>query len=230
MQKLPRRTTGDAVQAVVKAVAGAVPIGGSALTGLLETVFAPPLERRRDKWLGELAEVVERLESELGPGSAALLAGNEAFISAAIQATQIAYRTHQDAKLHALKCAVFNSATLDDVSEDRQAVFLRIVDELTPSHLRVLSLYSKPETWLRVPDYPDDGWGRSAPSDAIFPLVPSLDSDPEFYEQIARDLQTRGLVKQGLLTHFKILKGGTVDPKTTEFGEALLLFIAESTT
>lgn len=50
MKNPPERTTGDTVHAVFKSIASAVPTAGGPLSVLLETLFAPPIERRKKTW------------------------------------------------------------------------------------------------------------------------------------------------------------------------------------
>lgn len=79
MDKPPEKTKGDAAHAVTKAVAGMVPVAGSALTVMLETILAPPLERRREKWFQKLAEAVTELQGRLENFSPKTLSNNEVF-------------------------------------------------------------------------------------------------------------------------------------------------------
>ncbi len=57
----------------------------------METVFAPPLERRREEWFKELADVTTELQQKVEGLTAENLSKNELFISVAAQATQIAH-------------------------------------------------------------------------------------------------------------------------------------------
>jgi len=220
----PNRTGADVTHAVIKAVVGAVPYAGSALSVLMETVFAPPVERRRELWLRSLAQAVDELQRIHGL-TAEALSDNDSFISAAVQATQIALRSHQDEKLQALQAAVVSAGSPHAPADTRQSVYLRLVDELTPAHLRILALYDKPEDWLTVPDHPDDGWGRSAPSNEIFARVPELENDQQFYELLVQDLQNRGLVVRHLLTDFRIIRRDVVERRTTQFARDFLAYV-----
>jgi hypothetical protein len=60
------------------------------------------------------------------------------FLSAMIQATQSAERTHRKEKLDALRNAVLNIALGHKPSEDLQAIFLNLVDSFAPVHIEVL--------------------------------------------------------------------------------------------
>ena len=163
MNTLPNRSAGDAAHAVAKAVAGMVPVAGSALTVLLETVLAPPLERRREKWFQMLGAAVEQLQETVEGLSPEALSTNEVFVTVVAQATQVALRTHQDEKLNALKAAVLNSGLPNPPADDLQLMYVRFVDELSPWHIHVLDLFSGPERWMQRHGVNYPGWGMGGP-------------------------------------------------------------------
>jgi len=69
------------------------------------------------------------------------LGENAAFVTTALQATQIALRTHQEEKLEALRNAVVNSASDRSLDDDTRSIFLTFVDAFTPTHLRILKYF-----------------------------------------------------------------------------------------
>ena len=70
------------------------------------------------------------------------LRDNEQFVSAMIQATQSAAKTHRKEKLEALRNAVVNIALGHKQIEDLQAIFLKHVDSFTPVHLELFRFFS----------------------------------------------------------------------------------------
>jgi hypothetical protein len=64
------------------------------------------------------------------------------------QATDVALRTHLDAKREALRNAVVNAALPSAPSSEQQAEFLRLVETLSPTHLRLLRLYDNPRAYF----------------------------------------------------------------------------------
>jgi hypothetical protein len=60
--------------------------------------------------------------------------------AAIVAAAQAAIRTHQEEKREALRLAVLNVATSGIEGADERTVFVRFIDELTPTHLRMLRL------------------------------------------------------------------------------------------
>src|SRR5258707_556352 len=72
-----------------------------------------------------------------------------AFVTTALQATQIAVRTRQEEKLNALRNALVNSALAGAPDETIQQIFLNHVDSPTAWRLRVLAFLCDPSTVLK---------------------------------------------------------------------------------
>mgnify|MGYP001277090169 CR=1 FL=1 len=227
MDPLPTAKPSDAAHAVAKAVAGMVPGAGSALQVLMETVLAPPLERRKTRWLQQLAETVSELEMSVTGLTPEVLSQNEMFITAAAQATLLSLRTHQEEKLRALRNAVRHAALPNAPAEDLQLMFLRYVDELTPWHLRLLAYFQNPPLWMKRYGISDPGIHMGGPASHLEHCFPELHGKQEQYRQIVRDLQQRGLLQDGNFLNVMMTSSGIVAGRTTEFGNAFLSYIGE---
>ena len=70
------------------------------------------------------------------------LVTHEAFISAALQASQAAIRTHERQKLDALRNAVVNVAAGRSPDADTTTFFLTLVDALSATHLELLKYFA----------------------------------------------------------------------------------------
>ena len=79
--------------------------------------------------------------AEVGSLTCSRVLANEHFVSAMIQATQSATKTHRKEKLEALRNAVLNVALGHSPAGDLQAIFLNLVDSFTPVHLEVLRYF-----------------------------------------------------------------------------------------
>src|SRR5262245_49553630 len=108
-----------AARAAISLVPG---FGGPALE-FFNSVIAPPIERRRDKWFEEVAGALNDLYTRFDvlPQT---LAKNEGFISTLLTASQIAIRTHEQVKLDALRNAIKNSALNISAAGAREHVYL----------------------------------------------------------------------------------------------------------
>jgi hypothetical protein len=226
MNDLPtKKSAGDFAHGVGRAVTSIVPFAGGPLQVLFENLFTPPIERRKQAWLQQLADVVNEVESRVAELKPERLAENEVFVTVAMQASQIALRNHQQEKLEALRNAVLNAALPNPPQEDEQMIFLRLIDQLTPWHLKVLSVFDDPVQWMTRHSVANPGWGTGGPSAVLEHCLPELRGQRETYDQIARDLQVEGLLGQGQFLHVTMTGGGMVGSRTTNRGKRFIRFI-----
>jgi len=68
------------------------------------------------------------------------LAGNDLFTDSEVMATRTVEHAHQAEKIEALRNAVLNSAAPGAPDADTQAIMLTLVDQFTPTHLRLVTL------------------------------------------------------------------------------------------
>jgi hypothetical protein len=227
MDKPPKnKSAGDIGREIGKAIVSAVPVAGGPLQVLFENVFAAPLEKRKQVWLEQLAEVVAELQQKVEGLTPERLANDEAFVTVAMQASQIAIRNHQREKLEALRNAVLNSALPNPPEEDERIIFLRLIDQLTPWHLRILSLLSGPEQWMARNNVQNPGWSAGGVSTVIEHCFPDLRGKRDIYDQIVRDLQAEGLVGQGQFLHVTMTGRGMLESRIPERGKRFLKFIS----
>ncbi len=178
----PKVTTGDTAHLVAKAVLS--PLWGA--SELFERFVSSPLNKRTNEWMENVSDFLEHnfgydLEK---------LASNEKFITVFVQATRVAAQNHQKQKLNALRNAVVSSVFYQDISEDLQLIFIRFVDELTPSHLLILKFFIKFEQELvNLKSYPelfDFFHAHYEYSNALY---------RDEFKMLIGDLNTRGLVR-----------------------------------
>ena len=215
-------TGGDWAHTIAKGALSAIPAVGGPAAELLAAIIVPPLARRRDEWIRALADGLHVLEARVEGFTIAGLAENEAFVSTVMQATTVAVRTHQQEKREALRNAVLNVAAGRAPDEDRQGMFLSWEDTFTAWHLRLLRVFQDPR--LAVGNRADD-IGMGSLGHLIERLFPELRREPAFYDQVWRDLYTRGLTNTDSL-HATMTGNGLVSKRTTELGDVFLSFIA----
>lgn len=228
MKKPPsEKTIGDAAHEIGKAVLSVVPAAGGPLTALFENIFTAPLNKRKQQWFEELAGVITDIHEKLDGITPEQLSKNEIFITAALQASQIAMRNHKEEKIEALRNALFNSVQPTAPSEDKQLMFLKLIDDLTPWHLRLLGLLNNPTKWMEKNEVRNPGWGMGGVSTVIGHCLPDLRGARDFYEQLVRDLQTGGLLSQGSFLHATMTGGGMLESRTSELGKEFISFITK---
>ncbi len=135
---------------------GALLATGGAQT-FLELFIREPFSKRHEEWVrGRLADAFDRIE-QLTPGTPSdqilqKLTTDEEFITTINRISTSAVRAHETAKLDALRNAVVNSALPGAPDMDLRSVFLRLVDDLTPTHLQILAFYDDPKAFFKRRD------------------------------------------------------------------------------
>ena len=188
---------GDYAHAGMRAGLSLAPYFGGPLAEFFSLVIAPPLEKRRDKWLIEIFMRLKKLEEQVEGFKIENLAQNEIFISTLFYATQAAMRTHQREKIDALKNAVINSALRPTVDENLQLMFINFIDRYTPWHLHILLLFDNPRSYGECHGikYPSRSSGGNLGTLIEF-TFPELNKKQEFYDQIVKEMVSNGLLQQ----------------------------------
>lgn len=219
-------TAGDLVHTLARTGLSAIPGVGGPAAELLNVVIAPPVQRRMLAFVDDLAARLKKLEDE-GRLRVEDLAAQDAFLDATVTALRAAAATSQEEKRQALRNAVLNAALPDALDESTQQVFLRLVDEFTPWHLRVLALVQDPVRWAkeRSHHYERLLFPSLLPK-VIYSAFPALTKPHGFALLVWGDLLRTRLVRDGDID--KPQKPELVlCPWTTSLGDAFLRFIEE---
>lgn len=238
--------TEDALHALKKVgvtslMSAVIPGVGAALGEFLCSFFRSPFEARSERWMHVLLKEFGALqESKVDVVD---LEKNEIFLTAVLQATTVAMRTHQQEKIEALGNALSNVARSGAPDEARTHLFLSFVDRFSGLHLRLLALFDDPiraagfDKWedmvaeLMQPT-DDPVWMAFSSSDYIKRAIPEFASEREICLRFMRDLKDEGLVA----IDGEMLPGASIDiafPQlaeplgsyTTELGKSFLAFI-----
>ena len=225
MQQPPTEDANDHGYAAAKVAAALAPVVGGGLAELIGAVFAAPVEKRREKWLGELATVISELLDKVEGLTPDALRDNEEFVSICFQASQSAMRSHQREKLAALRAAVKNTVVMASIGPSKSSVFVRLVDELLPLHLRILDMYANAEAHRARLQAQDPAASAFFPDlasvwDKCYPELPSQDPLVHLAEQ---DLYSRGLANAESM---RITV--SADAKLSRLGEEFLAFISDA--
>jgi hypothetical protein len=149
-RQLPREPTPqDHRFAVIKGTLSSIPLVGGVLAEEMGLLLVTPLARRRDAWFEDIARRLREVEGRVAGFSFEALGDNQSFVSAMVQATQSALKTHSTEKLEALRNAVLNIALGNAPADDLQSIFLNLVDSFTPVHLQLLRFFQHPNAMDR---------------------------------------------------------------------------------
>jgi hypothetical protein len=225
-QRYPEPTQSDVALGATRAALAAIPVVGGSVTELMSFVITPSVARRRDQWLKDLADGLDQLEAKVEGFQIADLQGNESFVSAVIEASKTAIGTHKKEKHEALRNALLNIALRRSPEEDQQQIFLRYIEELTAWHIKFLALFQDPPRLLAAKEIKTNYY-IGAGSQVLEDVYPELSDKRELYDQIATDLDARGLIGGTAFLHGSMSAQGMVSKRTTPLADAFLAFVSE---
>jgi len=212
--QMPKQCKSDVAYAITKAGLSAIPIIGSPAAELFHLLIQPPLEKRRIEWMSSVGEKLIELETK--GFKLEDLQSDQQFVSAVMHASQVALRTHQEGKLDALRNAIVNIAQGQAPEDTLQHIFLDLVDSFTELHLRILKIFQKP---LSPPNILMGNLSL-----VLEHIIPELRGHDELYDQIWKDLYSRGLVNTDGLNGIMSVHGLT-QKRTSSLGDSFIRFI-----
>jgi hypothetical protein len=218
-------TKQDVGYSAVKAALGSIPILGSAASELFGLIVSPPLDKRRQQWMNEVADKLKELETNKKLDFEAL-GQNEQFIDTVIHATNLAIKTSEEEKIAALKNAVINTALDEAPEKSKSMVFLNLIDRFTVWHIKILVLFNNPKLWFEKAGRQPPNFYVGSLSAVLIEAFPSMKGQTDFTKVIWDDLHASGFHRSGdLLTG--MTGDGTLAQRTTELGREFLSFISE---
>lgn len=194
-------STGDKVHRLFRVGFGLLPVGSGAAVELLNSIIVPPIDRRRTKWMVEVTESLQRLEAEKHIDLSEL-SNNEEFITLMLSASQIAIRNHAQEKIESLRNIVLNKACGVNYDDSLQTIFVGLVDQFIPLHIRLLKIFHEGLVWSND--------GRQKPEEDKVPglLVANVGSYKELLniDRALIILCLRDLINNDLIQHWIIEK------------------------
>lgn len=193
------------------------------------------MEKRQNTWIIKLDDAMKLLSQRVEGLTWEALVGKPDFVDVFLRASQAAGRTHREEKLEGLRNAVLNSAVHSDLSGDKQMMFVSYLEDLTPSHLKVLTLLSAPREWFTA--HNKEGTIKPDPLECeglSFTMVEfigycfsELKDEPEMCGALVQDLITRSLVKEEVanpdtlcLFHGEIVNPNSAHALCADFAKA----------
>jgi hypothetical protein len=220
--EVPERTPEDVVHGLVKAGLG--PLGD--LFGL---IVRSPYERHLDDWM-QVTEMHVRHLRKRDKTLFERLSKSDEFTCLFLAATQAAVRTARREKMDMLAAAVEQSASGTEIPYDIQMMFVRFVDELTPSHFTLLTFLADHTAALADVD------SYTKLHSLVYGDAPNLPTEMEF-KLLCNDLASRVLARfsagledfGGLSGDDVVVSGerGGVYVVVTHLGHSILEFIGK---
>jgi len=141
MTKPPVDPKIEAAAAILRGAVSAVPFVGG-LVAEVGNLYLNPLEKRKQQWMEHVGRGIEEITKRTAL-SVESLQNDEGFISFLYQATIVALKNHQREKIDALRNAIVGSVKSEQISEDLKFQFLQYIDDLSVTHLSMLTCLNK---------------------------------------------------------------------------------------
>ncbi len=226
MKDFNKTTGSDITYAAIKAGLGSIPILGSVATELFGLIVTPPLDKRRQVWMNEVAEKLKDLE-ENGKIDFLSLSQNEQFIDTVITATTYAIKTSEIEKITALRNTIINTSLNEAPEKTKSQIFLKLVDDFTVWHLKILSLFDNPSKWFQVHNKKFPNYISASLSTVIEEAFPEIKKEGELLNLIWADLKSAGLHNTSEL-QTTMTSNNLLAQRTTQFAKEFLRFISEN--
>jgi len=122
-------------------------IGGA--TAVFSSILNPTINEWRNQWFEDLRTDFQRLEKKVHGFNFEEKLKDPKIAGVVIEATLSAIKTHKDEKKKILRNAVLNITIGTNIEEDIQIILLKLIDDLSPSHVKILQILADPEKIIR---------------------------------------------------------------------------------
>lgn len=221
-EPLPKENFEDDIHQGVRCALSTIPFVGGTAVEIFNRILAPPIQRRRDEWLNDLADRITKMEQEKRLDIEVLI-NNDEFVSTIIQASQTAVRNHQREKLEALRNAVLNTALNQAPDDTMREMFLSFIDSFTVRHLLVLKILNEGDR--RGGQRSHVVTSISSITKKAIELDSKLGNEQSFIEIVVEDLCRRGLIFWNPTVGAIYIKDDVT--QVTEIGRAFIRFISD---
>jgi uncharacterized protein YlxP (DUF503 family) len=213
-------SSGDKAHRVARAVIGMSPILSGTAVEVLNALIEPPLEKRKREWMLEITSVVNDLQNKFNLNIDDLV-NNEQFISILLHTSQIAIKNHHKEKITALKVALLNTARNEELSDDQQFIFLRLLDEFTVPHVKILESTALGFCWSpRTKESSHSTWLEF--SRVLLGEFEEFKDKADLLYQIVSDLESKKLLRTFKVQQLQDLPNNEISVMgTSEWGQFL---------
>lgn len=209
---------GESAEIIAKTLISAIPLGGTLITCIWDSIKANAANRRMEDWKKQIEEKICELDCTIED-----IGNNDLFASAMMKATDIALKTAEDEKRKYLASAVKNSATAS-IDESVMMIYLDLLDKYTLWHIRILHLFRNPRDFEQVHV---EGIMMGSASIVVEQVYPDIAKEKELLDKIVKDLQNDGMMAEGSYMHAGMTSNGVAASRTTELGNKFLKFILD---
>lgn len=207
----------DIIEISSKTVLSAIPIGGTLINAVWDSVKGNVAQRRLDEWKELIEDRLSKLEITLNE-----ISSNEKFATAMFYATESAIRTSEKYKREYLANAVLNSISTD-IDESIMMIYLNLIEKYTTCHIKIIDFFDDP---LKHPNISVERYYMGSPLKVLFDVYSELSSNQEFVNKIIKDLYNDGILNTDNM-NCTMTASGMVSKRTTLLGHGLIDFICQ---
>ena len=206
----------ECVEITTKTLLSAIPVGGTLITCIWDSIKAQSANRRMDDWKAQIEDKLRNLDISLEN-----IGNDEIFTSAMMKATDSALKTSEDEKRQYLANAVRNSIEAN-IEESIMMIYLDLLDKYTIWHIRILNLFYNPKAFSKI-DVSNIMMGSA--SVVVEQVYPEIAKEQNLLGKIVKDLQNDGMMVEGSYMYAGMTANGIVSSRTTDLGNKFLMFI-----
>ncbi len=224
--EVPKEKDEDKIYSMVKSTLGLIPGFGGTISEIFSLILTQPISKRREKWMELVSDELLELNKSVDEFNIENLKMNNEFVSFLIESSQIALKTHQEEKINYLKNCVKNFLIDNNFKYDKKHSYLRIVDELTPTHLHILIFVSNNQDYIitNVNGYQE-----------LYGFYNNKALDIDYLRKCVRDLENNSLIRiskdfEDLVegSGFVMTDEGAPSIKLLNTGDEFIQFIQDS--
>lgn len=220
---------------------------GSLFAALFGTViYPPPITQRINQLMMDIVIDLNELQNR-GQIKIQDLFDDPSFTSNLLYTIQIITRNHQKEHVMAIRNAILNSALKNPPEDDTRKIFFNLIDSLTAKHFILLAYFTEVTESDELADKlernvehksagaaPGSGGLEIKRFDLIEVMqyiLQDISPNVPLYEQILRDMDSKGLIKMHSLDGMDPIKfdlisnGNSNNPSIKPFGKLLVSFI-----
>lgn len=220
----PRDSPSDSIRDLIEAIIGLLP--RSSLLNYAANKLIPSARALRvQSFYHETAAMLNQLDRSQR-NRVEELRGNEAFQSLLLQSYLTVVQTHQEEKLEAVRNVLLNSAAGTNLAFDIQSMFLNMLHQYTPTHLKLLSIMDNPRKYFEdlgidvATITQTEKFGRTHLM--IVALLPDYGEEGDIYLKMCSDLHASELIPRNQIDmeRFEALEG-----QLTNLGKRFMRFV-----
>ena len=123
---------------IVKGAVASIPVVGGLFGEFISKAEQTTLEERRQEWMTLINARLDRMQECIDEFSS-----NDFYVTIAQKTTALAYQTHNKQRREQFANMLANSFSGIDIDQDKQLMFIHLLDQLTPLSIMLLKHFSE---------------------------------------------------------------------------------------